>query len=260
MWKRALKLLKEKKVISWIPNLKKVELEITTDCNLRCLNCDRSCRQAPSKENMSLEQIRKFVDESMQLNWRWENIALLGGEPTVHPQIFKILDILKRYKDFNQSCRIEIGTNGFGERVKARLSKMPSWVIISNSHKESAIQKFSSYNLAPMDFGKYKNAKFERGCEITEYCGLGLTRYGYYSCGSGAAVDRVFGFDMGIKKLSDVSKSRLEGQMKILCRHCGHYKDINISATDKVTEEKMSKTWQNAYEEYKNHRPSLSLY
>ena len=29
--------------------LNKVQLELTTDCNIKCFNCDRSCRQAPSK-------------------------------------------------------------------------------------------------------------------------------------------------------------------------------------------------------------------
>ena len=42
----------------------RVELDITWACNLRCFNCNRSCEQAPTGESMTLDQIRRFVDES----------------------------------------------------------------------------------------------------------------------------------------------------------------------------------------------------
>ena len=42
------------------PNINKVEIEITTACNLYCINCGRACSQAPSNESMSAEQIEKL--------------------------------------------------------------------------------------------------------------------------------------------------------------------------------------------------------
>ena len=254
------KILKERKLISWKSNLRKIEIEITTDCNLACYNCDRSCRQAPSKECMSLEQVKRFVNESINLHWKWRQIAIIGGEPTLHSELFEMLSIIKEYKDFNPKCVIFLITNGFGEKVNDILSKLPHWIKIVNSKKTSAIQEFSSYNLASIDLKKYQNADFSKGCEITEDCGLGLTRYGYYPCGAGASVDRVFGFDMGIKRLSDVNITSIKGQLKLLCKYCGHHKDRGVRKFKGITKEKFSESWQKAYKKYRGAKPILYLY
>lgn len=248
----------KRRFVSWQPNLNKIELEITTFCSLVCFNCDRSVRQAPSGEYMSFEQIEKFVQESLDLNWQWERITILGGEPTLHPQFFEALEVIKKYKDKNPSCRVEIATNGYGPKVQELLAKMPEWVKIRNSAKQSNKQNFSSYNLAPIDLERYKKANFSKGCWITEACGLGLTRYGYYPCGAGASVDRVFGFNIGFKKLSDVNRRVLKKQLKQLCRYCGHFKDS--FETEKVSEEEMSHSWADAYRAYKIRRSEPTLY
>ena len=43
-----------------------IEIEITTDYNLKCFNCDRSCRPALSEEYMTVEQIKLFLEESFR--------------------------------------------------------------------------------------------------------------------------------------------------------------------------------------------------
>jgi hypothetical protein len=196
---------------------------------------------------MSLGQIEEFVNESIELNMGWKRIRLMGGEPTLHPQFFEILNIVKRYKNINPKCNIEISTNGYGSKVNEALSKLPEWVNVRNSKKESNIHKFIDYNVAPIDLEEYKNADFTKGCWITEECGLGLSRMGYYPCGAGASVDRVFGFNIGIKRLSLVNHSTLKNQLILLCKYCGHYKK-NLK---RITEEKMSASWHKAYEKYK---------
>lgn len=251
-------IFRERGLLPFIPNKKYVEIEITSVCNLSCFNCNRSCGQAPSNECMSVEQIKRFVNESIKLNWRWENIRLIGGEPTLHPQLFEILKILKRYKDLNPKCGIELSTNGLGTKVNEVLSKLPDWVIVANSNKESGIPKFSSYNTAPIDLEKYKKGDFSKGCPIITICGLGLNRYGYYACGPGASVDRVFGFDIGEKKLQLMNNSVLKNQLKILCRYCGHFKDIY--GAEKISGREISDSWEEAYEKYKKRRPKLDVY
>jgi hypothetical protein len=207
---------------------------------------------------MSLEQITKFVHESIELNWRWKSIVLIGGEPTLHPQLFEILSILKKYKDLNPRCTIAVATNGFGPRTNEILSQLPGWVRIDNSQKQSNDHEFSSYNIAPIDLAEYKTADFAKGCSYIQNCGLGLTKYGYYPCGPGASVDRVFGFDIGLKKLSLLNNTQLKIQLKKLCQFCGHFKDDYGS--EKITTEKMSARWQKAYKKYKKRNPKISRY
>jgi len=246
-----------KKWVAWSPSKRSVQLELTSFCNLSCPNCNRSIGHAPSNEYMSLQQIEKFVNESIELNWKWQLIYLIGGEPTLHPQFFKVLDIIKRYKDNYPNCFIEVWTNGYGTKVNEILAKIPSWVRVVNTAKTPKKNlKFHSYNIAPVDLKKYKYADFTKGCWVTEICGIALSQYGYYPCGSGAAVDRVFGFDIGIKKLSEVNNSTLRNQMNLVCKYCGHFKET----PPKVEEEEISVSWIKAYENYKKRKPEMSLY
>jgi sulfatase maturation enzyme AslB (radical SAM superfamily) len=251
--------LKRKGVLPWVPNKLTVELEITTSCSLACFNCDRSVRQAPSNERMSLEQIQKFIDESVEMNWKWKHIKLLGGEPTLHPQLFEILDMLHKYVETNSpDCVIGIATNGYGPKVNEVLSRLPNWVVVTNTRKKSNVQPFVSYNIAPIDLEEYSNSNFSRGCWITEVAGLGLTRYGYYPCGAGGALDRVFGFNIGVKTLKSVTDSALNQQLNLLCRYCGHYK---TNYDDKrIFDEQISKSWKDAYEKYRANKPHLVEY
>lgn len=249
---------KEFHITHWKVNTKQIQIDITYRCSLACLNCDRSVRQAPSNEYIPLKKIEKFVDESIKLNWEWRKIDLMGGEPTLHPMFFDVLKIFEGYKKVNPKCAIEISTNGFGKKVNRALSKIPDWVKVVNSRKKTVVQTFESYNVAPIDMIKFKNDDFSKACIITAMCGLGLNRYGFYPCAAGAAVDRVFGLDIGIKRLSQISDSTLKSQLKLLCRYCGHYKNERFE--DRITEEKMSRSWRKTYVSYKREKPKLSLY
>ena len=262
--KKPFRLLKEKRILAWDTNLLALELEINSYCNLSCFNCDRSTKNARTDEEMSLENIQKFVDESIDLNWKWKYIKILGGEPTLHPQFFEILKILKTYRDFNPDCIFSIASNGFGRKVNDVLNMLPHWIRLLNTKKTSPINFFSSHNIAPIDTEEFKNKDFSKGCAITEVSGLGLTRYGYYACGAGASLDRVFGFDIGIKKLIGVTNDKLKEQMKILCSFCGHFKYFSYDDPKKRShwscDEQISVSWENAYAKYRESKPELSLY
>ncbi|MFA6215877.1 MAG: sulfotransferase [Patescibacteria group bacterium] len=252
--------LKENRWLFWQSNLEKIEIEITTDCNLKCLNCDRSARQAPSSEAMTVEQIEKFVAESINLKWHWKNIRIMGGEPTLHPQLQLILAAINQYRSFCPEVMVEIVSNGFGGETNSILKNLPEWVAVKNTGKLSAQQPHTSYNVAPVDLEKYQTANFKQGCSITEKCGLGLSRYGYYPCGAGAGLDRVFGFAVSIKTLAEVNPRSLQRQKLQLCRYCGHFKNKSLLKQKVTFEEEVSPSWQQAYSQYKIKKPELPLY
>jgi len=241
-------------------NKKIIELNLTNICNLTCYNCASSCKQAPSSESTSLAQIERFVHESCQLQWKWDLIKLYGGEPVLHPHFFDVVKILKKYKDIYPNCAFQILTNGVGKKVNENLSKVPSWIGILNSFSmkkpESGAMRFESYNVAPIDLKKYRNTDFSKGCFRIEECGICLSYSGYYVCAPGFHIDRVFGFDIGIKRLREVTHTRFKKQLKILCKYCGLYK----MPLDLITEEKISPTWQEVYKRYEIKKPDLSLY
>lgn len=234
---------------------------LTAICNQRCFNCVSSCEQAPDSDSMSLEQIEKFVEEAIELKYYWDKINLTGGEPTLHPQIFEIFNTLEKYKNFNQDCVFVLVSNGVGEKVESILAKLPEWVVVVNSKKEAGRQSnvFIPFNMAPIDSKIYSRfADFSKGCQMLESCqGLALSMYGYYPtspCVLG--VDRVLGFDIGIKRLSLVDETALRNQMKMLCKYCGIFK----KPYELITKPKMSPSWKKAYSDYKKKKPELSLY
>jgi len=234
-----------------------IELDITYRCNLKCMNCNRSCAQAPSEEQMTVGQIIKFVEESIRKNIKWSAIRVVGGEPVLHPNVIEILCVLLEYKHkYSPDTQIGILTNGFGDAVNTILSKIPQGIGIANSKKTSSYQGFFPFNIAPKDEFAYRFVNFSNGCWALRKCGLGLTPLGYYPCPQGGGIDRVFGFDIGRKELPDHDDS-MEDQLKVLCRLCGHFMLYKRPVYYKQI---MSATWEKAYEKYKLKNPILSRY
>ena len=266
----------------------RIELVITYVCNMACINCDAMVPQAVSKDKMSLKQVQKFVDESIQKKIHWRHIRILGGEPTLHRDIFAIVDLLIHYKkNYSPDTRIQLVTNGHGKAVQKILAKIPTEIEIENSQKISNVQPtFSPINQAPVDLEEYKNSDFSKGCWIPTLCGMTLDPHGYYPCSAAAAIDRVFGGDVGKKELP-VHKGELEDMLSEFCKLCGHYYDkINELAegdilsenqvlqfeefhkkhfaktqeNNSLTESVVSDTWKKALKNYKEKRPALTEY
>jgi|LGVF01.1.fsa_nt_gb hypothetical protein len=242
--------------IHYKPNHYRIEIDITYACNLRCYNCNRSCTQAPTTEYMTVGQIEKFTKESRERGRKWEKIRIMGGEPTLHPHLFGILQALLNYKnDFSPQTRLILISNGFGPKVNRILSQIPKAIEIENTRKISMAQKFDSFNIAPIDLSKYEYADFSRGCFLTFFCGIGLNRYGYYPCAVGGGIDRVFGFGIGRKKIP-ASNDLMRDQLQVLCKYCGHFKWDNT----KLNAEEMSSSWKRIYEKVKKEKSAMSPY
>jgi sulfatase maturation enzyme AslB (radical SAM superfamily) len=234
---------------------KKITLEITYDCNIKCYNCNRLCRQAPSKTCMSAEQIERFINESNRYSITWNEINVCGGEPTLNNELFDILNLLLLYRNKHSSKTIiTLYTNGFGKAVKIALEKIPSNIQISNSLKTKRIHKFHPVNIAPIDSFFYKNADFSLGCPMITICGIGLTPYGYYPCPMAGSIDRVFGFNLGKKDLSNLDESFVNVKKK-LCQYCGAFRFSRLTK-----KEKFSLSWEKALCYYNDNIPILDLY
>lgn len=271
-------------------SVERIELIITYKCNRRCYNCEASVRQAPSNDYMTVEQIQKFVDESIEKQIKWKNIRVLGGEPTLHKDIQAIISVLFKYKQkFNTKTQITIVTNGTGKLVNTVIDELVDefHINVQNSNKKSDIQpQFSPVNQAPIDVEEYKNMDFTKGCWITTACGIALDMYGYYPCSAAAATARVFGYDIGRKYLPEKS-DRMDDLYPRFCSICGHYyNEINnlsdfpianddnadeleelinekqklIESTMNLKDEVISKTWREQLDKYKNQTPVMTRY
>ncbi len=69
-------------------------VEVTDRCNLTCPTCYAS--SAPNYGNhRTLEEINKMFDTIVANEGEPDVVQISGGEPTVHPQFFEILDLAK---------------------------------------------------------------------------------------------------------------------------------------------------------------------
>ncbi len=203
-----------------------------------------------------MAQIERFVQESKAQGRQWKRIRLLGGEPTLHPEILDIIRILLDYRrDFMPSMVLVLTTNGFGDQVNEVLKAVPPEVVIENTHKKSTSNPFDTFNVAPVDLPEYRGVDYTNACHMTHMFAIALTRYGYYSCGAGAGIDRVTGRDIGRKTLPPMNDPMTE-QLDVFCRLCGHFKH-HVHSTHK---ELMSPSWQKIYANYHAVRPGLTLY
>ncbi|NTX08789.1 MULTISPECIES: radical SAM protein [Myxococcus] len=240
-----------------------IEIDITYLCNLSCFNCNRSVRQAPEALHLPLDGVTAFVEQSLARGKRWRRIRVLGGEPTLHPAFFAIIEELRRYRRSNPECIIEVVTNGHEEAVRSRLARLPADIWVENSAKTSDVQPtFGPFNLAPVDDPAYRHADFRNGCAIMRDCGMGLTPLGYFPCAVAGGVTRITGEGGGRTELP-TDDDEMEDLIERNCRLCGrfrdgHYVPTNIRPT--MLEERMSPSWIALYRDWwRKHKPGRQL-
>jgi len=76
-----------------------ISLYLTGNCNVRCPYCFWF-RDGETTTNVSMDELEKLI-KVLKFSKRKIIFNLMGGEPTVHPEILKILDRLKEETDEN---------------------------------------------------------------------------------------------------------------------------------------------------------------
>ncbi|HUX00219.1 MAG TPA: radical SAM protein [Phycisphaerae bacterium] len=240
-----------------------VEIEINSVCDVNCPACDRYCDVAPC-QNMTLAQVRRFVDESIRLDWPWVRMHILGGEPTLHPQFAEIARDLMRLRAHLQSrypesdSLLRVLTNGRG-----RLADYHAWLVANEIHvaispKDPARMPDYWDNMwtAPVDV----TPGLQPACAIfgIRGCGIGLTRHGFFLCGAGASIARVCGLDIGVQRLDDLTMPAMLAQADAICRLCAHKEGYHIRLRDSGPV--AGPFWADALARYRAAPPPMTLY
>ncbi len=208
--------------------------------------------------NMTVEQVERFVEESLDLKWEWERIRLLGGEPTIHPKFREMWMPILEYKKHYPKVFLQTLSNGLG-----RYKKHKDWMIENgiDPHVEAKSRKvtprwFENTRIVPIDV-EPTVGKVEP-CFIfgIRGCGIGLTRYGYFLDGAGASIARVAGIDCGAMTLKEVTWARMYQQSELLCCLCGHSYNQLVSKTGEITGD----FWEVTLENYRIRKPELPVY
>lgn len=243
---------------------KHIELEINTACDLACFACDRMS-DVTTAPNMTVHQVKLFVEESLDLAWKWERIRLLGGEPTLHPRFLDIVGLLESYRVYYPDVFLQVLTNGLGKSAKYRQYCLDNRISLHAEQKQVGAQPswFNNTRIVPVDRDPDVGPLPPCGIFGIHGCGIGLTRHGYFLDGAGAAVARVAGYDVGVMHLKDVTMESMEEQAKVLCRVCGHWNPLDGPVTTrpvKETGQVTGKFWTDAIAKYNTDRPKLRVY
>jgi len=214
-------------------NTRILEIYLTEYCNKACPNCMSGCVVASSRKHIPLDRLRSFVAETRKARWRWSRIKLFGGEPTLHPDFYEAVGIVK-----SLGVPVVVMTNGTthvdcGQGVR-----------INNSHKENTPIEHETMYDAPVDRAEYARADFTVGCFRLELCGIALSCDSqYFACAPGVTINRVFGLNLGIPSLTQVTKQKLRQQCATLCKYCGLFKQPPEFGNGT---QPISKSWSNA--------------
>lgn len=211
------------------PDFERIEIDITYECNLKCIGCNRSCGQVPSTEKLGIQDIEKFIGESVHYKKKWQIINILGGEPTLHPDFLKILSLLQQYAEsFSPETIIKVVSNGITERSRllceeAR-NKYKNVIIDYSSYKTTNnVDYFTPFNDAPVDDVNFKEADFTKACWVTDYCGIGLTPRGYFACAVCGGIDRVQNGNRGVGSFTELTEEKLKEHYSTFCPLCGNF-------------------------------------
>ena len=124
-------------------------VEVTDRCNLSCPTCYAS--SAPNYgRHRTLEEINKMFDTIVENEGEPDVVQISGGEPTVHPQFFEILDLAKS----KPIKHIMLNTNGIRiakdrEFTKKLASYMPDFEIYLqfDSFKKEVLEELRGEDL-----------------------------------------------------------------------------------------------------------------
>lgn len=148
------------------PNPLQINIEVTAACNLCCKMCYRNYPFHTRKGQLSLEEIEIIAQQAKEL--QIPSIWISGGEPTLHPQIVQILDVLGAVKPLD-FWMVTNGTNLTDEVIDALLSSGLTWLSVSidASTPQSYLHiRGGDLNAVHTNIDKFLHKRNERGKKL----------------------------------------------------------------------------------------------
>lgn len=236
--------------------MRRIELDITYRCNLRRFNCNRLCGLLQRPGQLSVSDVRRFAEESTAENVRWNRVAVLGGEPTLHPDLREILCIVSDVAD-----EVLLVTNGVsGVRSADDISLHDKKFVVDNTNKSGRVHEFYQVTDAPIDSRRDVTLKeYAHGCVVRE-CGISFTPNGYLPCPVAGSVDDVFELRLAKRTLHDIVTTDYAEMFKVLCPLCGHFWDVLGRQRAAHGKQIISESWQLALRQYIRKHPECTRY
>jgi len=223
----------------------RIELDITYRCDLGCVNCNRLCGLAPRDEEMSVDQVDEFCLASQRCGIYWDRVAILGGEPTLHPDLVPIMQMVAQVSASVLLCTN--GRSGIHRPWDLGLPRGPYYV--ADTNKTGPIQPFLPMTDAACDSLGIPDAQYRQGCPLPGECGFGANRAGYYPCPLAGVVDRFFGLGLAVSSPEELLAGNPGDVFEKACRYCGHFWGTLGRKREEAAIPTISRRWRVALDE-----------
>ena len=224
-----------------------IHIEITNACNLQCSNCTRFVGHHRKPYFMDLAKVEESLISLIDFPG---NVGIMGGEPTLHPEFLKILELMEKY--IKEKSRRGLWTDGF--RYKKYKEKIESVFfpenITYNSH-DSNIEDFHQPLLIhPSDIGisSEDHKKFINNCWIQRRWSASITPKGGFFCEVAAAKDMLFNGEGGYSledKWWNKTPEQFKDQVNRYCFDCSACIPLNkvsaLEGNDYVSKKNLEK-------------------
>ena len=217
--------------------IKNVVLEITLECNLTCANCNRLVGiSTPENSFMTIDQIDLFIQQTISRGRKLDHIWIMGGEPLIHP---KFLEIYKRLKERLLGSYVEeiiLVTTG-----TLPIPKEVDKIDVGFGDRLEFPKEHVNILKSPKDLG-YDDIK---NCNSSIECGIVVNAFGYFPCGTGCSLIRLFNYQEEIQYDFPVTLSLWD--FNKICPHCAHSSlSSGILRTNDQQTYPVSKTFEEA--------------
>jgi organic radical activating enzyme len=168
-----------------------IQIEITNKCHLSCAHCTRHVGHHKQPYIMDLKTIEKAIDS---LEGYEGHIGIMGGEPTVHPDFLKIVDIME--EKIPEKERREFWTAGFKwSEYKDRIHEVFNEELIAfNDHSNPEEGWHQPLLIAIEEVVEDKKLmwKMVDNCWVQLRWSASITPKGAFFCEVAAAQDHMF--------------------------------------------------------------------
>ncbi len=167
---------------------KSCEIQILLACNWNCISCDQGSQFSAvswvKRGTMRMTQIEHFVREMHEHNAFIGRLRLVGGEPSLHPELIDMVKFLHRsLVERGHVHRLELVTNG-SKPERLQPVKHLLRVRVSNE-ADKAKHHVANFINTPASLGYAGKV-----CSAPWHCGFSLCHFGFFPCSSGAGVAR----------------------------------------------------------------------
>ncbi len=253
----------------------RIECNITQRCNARCDHCNKAVGYADGAlKDMTLDQIRRAVDQLIDQKIMVKRFTFCGGEPILHPDLQEMIYEVARLVPYGLQWG-RVLTNDLNQSKKLRskidLPRKFTWVPNplddpndplsgKNDPTKRGNKRFHlPFWISPHDVGI--ESKFDN-CTTKGWCGIGLDAEGWSMCGKATLMGKLLGIDPTMKE-GDLMK-HFHTPIEDICKHCQYgvggkrhrvgkkrgMRDDMVKIFEKWESgeiESISKTWEEAF-------------